>query len=125
MRKSAFKTITAISIASILTGLTMIPVSVVSASEASVIAEGKKLAFSRSKGNCLACHAIKGGSMPGNMGPALIAMKLRYPDKQKLVKKIWGVPEQTIPNSIMPPFGKHGILTDSEINTITDYIYTL
>ncbi len=98
---------------------------VASEPSAATIEEGKKLAFSRSKGNCLACHAIKGGSMPGNIGPALVAMKLRYPDKQKLVKKIWGVPELTIPNSIMPPFGRHGILTDSEINTITDYIYTL
>ncbi|MCF6298761.1 MAG: sulfur oxidation c-type cytochrome SoxX [Thiomicrorhabdus sp.] len=106
--------------------VTSIPLTATAAEPTSAsIEEGKKLAFSRSKGNCLACHAIKGGSMPGNMGPALIAMKLRYPDKQKLVKKIWGVPEQTIPNSIMPPFGKHGILTDSEINTITDYIYTL
>ncbi len=93
---------------------------------AATIEEGKKLAFSRSKGNCLACHAIKGGSMPGNIGPALVAMKLRFPDKQKLVDKIWGTPEtQTVPNSMMPPFGRHGILTDDEVNTITDYIYTL
>ena len=94
-------------------------------SSGATIEEGKKLAFARSKGNCLACHAIKGGSMPGNIGPALIAMQLRYPDKQKLIDKIWGTKNQTIPNSIMPPFGRHGILTDSEINTITDFIYTL
>ncbi len=93
---------------------------------ASTLEEGKKLTFSRSKGNCLACHAIKGGSMPGNIGPALIAMKLRFPDKQKLLDKIWGTPEsQTVPNSMMPPFGKHGILTDDEISKITDFIYTL
>ncbi len=92
---------------------------------AATIEEGKKLAFSRSKGNCLACHAIKEGTMPGNIGPALIAMKLRYPDKQKLFDKIWGTQETTIPNSMMPPFGKHSILTDGEISAITDYIYTL
>lgn len=92
----------------------------------SAIDEGKKLAFSRSKGNCLACHMVDDGVMPGNLGPALIAMKLRYPDKQKLVDKIWGTPEtQTVPNSMMPPFGQNGILTDSEINKIVDYIYTL
>jgi len=96
------------------------------APSASALEEGKKLTFSRSKGNCLACHAITGGAMPGNIGPALIAMKLRFPDKQKLVNKIWGTPEaQNVPNSMMPPFGAHGILTDSEINKITDYIYTL
>ena len=93
---------------------------------ASSIEVGKKLAFSRSKGNCLACHAIEGGAMPGNIGPALIAMKLRFPDKQKLVDKIWGTAKsQTVPNSMMPPFGKHGILTDSEISNITDFIHTL
>jgi sulfur-oxidizing protein SoxX len=98
------------------------------AAEKSVSAadEGKKLAFSRSKGNCLACHAMTDGAMAGNIGPMLIAMKLRYPDKQKLVDKVWGTPEsQTVPNSMMPPFGQNGILTDSEINKIVDYIYTL
>lgn len=93
---------------------------------ASSVEEGKKLAFSRSKGNCLACHMAGDGAMPGNIGPALIAMKLRYPDKQKLFDKIWGTPEaQNVPNSMMPPFGQNGILTDAEISKIVDYIYTL
>lgn len=92
----------------------------------SAIDQGKKLAFSKKKGNCLACHMVADGVMPGNIGPALIAMKLRYPDKQKLVNKIWGTPEtQTVPDSMMPPFGQNGILTDGEINKIVDYIYTL
>ncbi|GKT11706.1 MAG: L-cysteine S-thiosulfotransferase [Thiomicrorhabdus sp.] len=95
-------------------------------SGASTIDQGKKLVFSRSKGNCLACHAIAGGQQAGNIGPALIAMKLRYPDKQNLVNKISGTSDsQTVPNSMMPPFGKHGILSDSEINKIADFIYTL
>lgn len=124
MRKSAFKTITAISVASILTGLTMIPVSVVSASEASVIAEGKKLAFNRKKGNCLACHAIAGGKLPGNIGPALIAMKDRFPDKSRLRAQIWDSTANN-PNSMMPPFGRHKILSNSDIDKITAYIYSL
>ncbi len=109
------------------TAVLTVPATVQAAEKAaSAIDEGKKLAFSRSKGNCLACHMVDGGAMPGNIGPALIAMKLRYPDKQKLVDKVWGTPEsQTVPNSMMPPFGEHGILTDSEINKIVDYIYTL
>ncbi|MDG6774061.1 sulfur oxidation c-type cytochrome SoxX [Thiomicrorhabdus sp. ZW0627] len=93
---------------------------------ASSVEEGKKLAFSRSKGNCLACHMVGDGAMPGNIGPALIAMKIRYPDKQKLYNKVWGTPEtQNVPNSMMPPFGQNGILTDEEISKIVDYIYTL
>jgi sulfur-oxidizing protein SoxX len=66
------------------------------------------------------------GAMPGNIGPALIAMKLRYPDKQKLYDKVWGTDAtNTVPNSMMPRFGKHGIITDAEISKIVDYIYTL
>ena len=93
---------------------------------ASSIEEGKKLAFSRAKGNCLACHMAGDGAQPGNIGPALIAMKLRYPDKQKLYNKVWGTSDSLkVPNSMMPEFGSHGILTDDEIHKIVDYIYTL
>ena len=89
------------------------------------IKEGMKLAYSRAKGNCLACHKAGEGTMPGTIGPALIAMKLRYPDKQKLFDKIWGKPHTLVPNSMMPAFGAHGILSDEEINKVVDYIYTL
>lgn len=92
---------------------------------ASAIEEGKELAFARSKGNCLACHMVDDGAMPGNIGPALIAMKMRYPDKQKLYNKIWGTPETVVEDSMMPHFGANGILSDEEIQKITDYIYTL
>ena len=104
------------------------PVSTVSAADAgaSAIEEGQKLAFSRSKGNCLACHMVAGANQPGNIGPALIAMKLRYPDKQKLYDKIWGTEDaKKVPHSMMPEFGRSGILTDKEIAKITDYIHTL
>jgi sulfur-oxidizing protein SoxX len=86
--------------------------------------EGKKIAFDRKKGNCLACHMTGDGEMPGNVGPPLIAMKARFPDRAVLKEQIWN---PTIRNqiSIMPPFGKHYILTDSEIEKLIDYLYTL
>ncbi|HEY9017069.1 sulfur oxidation c-type cytochrome SoxX [Thiomicrospira sp.] len=89
------------------------------------IEEGKKLAFSRSEGNCLACHMIQGGTSPGNIGPALVAMKMRFPDRQKLFDKIWGVKETQVPYSMMPLFGRNAILSDDEINKIVDYMYSL
>jgi sulfur-oxidizing protein SoxX len=52
-------------------------------------------------------------------------MKARYADKQKLHDKIWGTPETQVKDSMMPPFGQNGILTDKEIDLITDYIYSL
>jgi len=92
--------------------------------EAAVIKEGKELAFGRKKGNCLACHMIADGTLPGNIGPPLIVMKARYPDFDKLVTQISN-PLLTNPNSMMPPFGLHGILSDDEIEKIAKYIHTL
>ena len=86
--------------------------------------DGKKIAFDRKKGNCLACHAIDDGEMPGNIGPPLIAMKARFPDRTVLKAQIW---DATLKNKIssMPPFGKHHILSDTEIEKVIDYLYTL
>lgn len=89
------------------------------------VEEGKKLAFGRADGNCLACHMIPSGTSPGNIGPALIAMKMRYPDRAKLFDKLWGKDELKVPYSMMPYFGQNGILTDEEINKVVDYLYTL
>ena len=89
-----------------------------------LIAEGKKLAFSRKKGNCLACHAMDDGTLAGNGGPPLVAMKARFPDVERLKAQIWDSTERN-PNSIMPPFGRHGILTQEEIDKIVAYVHTL
>lgn len=103
--------------------LAVAPVSVQAANDN--IAAGKKLAFSKSKGNCLACHMMDDGNLAGNIGPYLVAMKVRYPDKKKLYDKIWGQPATVVPNSMMPQFGHHGILSDDDIQKITDYVYSL
>lgn len=94
------------------------------AADDSVIAEGKKIAFDRLKGNCLACHMIEGGEMPGNIGPPLVAMKARFPDKSKMRAQIWDSTRNN-PNTIMPPFGRHEILTEGEIDKVVEYIHSL
>lgn len=94
-------------------------------SEASdVVAEGKAIAFNRSKGNCLACHRIADGEAPGNIGPPLIAMKARFPNKEDIRAQIYDSRTKN-PSTIMPPFGAHAVLTDEEIDKIVEYIYTL
>ena len=112
-----------ISSALLISSLTFLGLTSANADEAT-IAEGKKIAFNRKKGNCLACHMIAGGSLPGNIGPPLVAMKARFPDKAKLRAQIW---DSTVsnPNSIMPPFGKHNIVSEKEIDKITDFIHSL
>jgi len=85
---------------------------------------GKILAMDRGKGNCLACHRIDDGVLPGSMGPPLLAMKLRFPDKDVLQKQICDATVRN-PNSRMPPFCRHRILTEEEVELIVDYLYTL
>jgi len=91
---------------------------------ADAISDGKKVAFDRKKGNCLSCHMIAGGDLPGNIGPPLIAMKARFPDKADLRAQIWD-PTVKNPNTIMPPFGKHQILTEKEVDLVTEFIHSL
>lgn len=85
---------------------------------------GKVLATDRSKGNCITCHVIEDGVLPGNLGPPLVVMKARFPDRETLRKKIYDASSSN-PHSRMPPFGRHRILTVQEIELIMDYLYTL
>lgn len=86
--------------------------------------KGKEIAMSRSRGNCLACHMMDDGDLPGTIGPPLVAMQLRYPDKKRLREQIWDATKAN-PDSRMPPFGRHRLLTEEEIDQVTDYVYSL
>lgn len=86
--------------------------------------EGKAISFDRKLGNCLACHVIEGGNLPGNIGPPLVAMQARYPSKQDLHDQIYDAREMN-PNTMMPPFGAHEVLTEDELKKVVDFIYTL
>jgi sulfur-oxidizing protein SoxX len=88
---------------------------------------GKHLAGDKKKGNCLACHGmptVPDAESAGTYGPPLIAMSARFPDKAKLRAQIW---DATVlnPSTSMIPFGKHGVLTEQEIDKVTDFIYGL
>ena len=98
--------------------------SATSKSSSDSVEQGRELAFSRSKGNCLACHQIEGGELAGSVGPPLVQMKTRFPDRDVLFDRIWDE-TQTNPMTVMPPFGRHKILTEQEINKIIDFLYTL
>lgn len=89
-----------------------------------IVEQGKQIVFGRSQGNCLACHMIEDGASPGNIGPPLIAMKARYPDKAKLRAQIWDATAVN-PESAMVPFGRLQVLTEDEIDKVVEYIWTL
>jgi len=87
-------------------------------------ADGQKIAFDRGKGNCLTCHAIKGGDLPGTIGPELKDLKNKYPDRSDLVAIVNDETKRN-PQTVMPPFGRNRILTEQEINAIVDFLQTL
>lgn len=94
------------------------------AAQADMVAEGKKVAEDRKKGNCFACHDYEGAVLPGNIGPKLENMKAKYPNKADLKARIHDETKFN-PNTIMPPFGANKILTEDELNKVVEFIYTL
>ncbi|MDA1342704.1 MAG: sulfur oxidation c-type cytochrome SoxX [Proteobacteria bacterium] len=90
----------------------------------SVFNLGKQITFSREKGNCLACHEIENGEFPGNIGPALKNLPTRFKNKQQLREQIWDA-TQFNPETSMPPFGKHKIISEDEIDQVVDYLWGL
>ena len=95
-----------------------------SARAQSAAAEGQKLAFDRGKGNCLTCHVIKGGEYPGSLGPELVNLKSKYPDRADLVAIVTDETQRN-PLTVMPPFGRNRILTEQEISAVVDFLQTL
>ena len=112
------------SLAALLGALATMSFPAAAAEGASAVEQGKAVAYDRKKGNCLACHAMDDGTLPGNIGPPLIAMKARFPDKAKLRAQIWDATVAN-PNSIMIPFGRVKALSEEEIDMVVEYIYTL
>ena len=94
-----------------------------SAQAQSGVAEGQKIAFDRGKGNCLTCHDIKGGDLPGTIGPQLKDLKARY-DRNELIAIVTDETKRN-PQTVMPPFGRNRILTEQEINAVVDFLQTL
>lgn len=87
------------------------------------VAQGYCLVIDRRKGNCMGCHLIEGMSS-GNIAPPVVAMQKRFPDKAKLREQISDATKVN-PDSVMPPFGKHNILSGDEIDKIVEYVWTL
>lgn len=91
------------------------------------IDRGRALADDYTKGNCFACHSAPGDGKivtRANIAPPLARMRERFPDREQLRRQIWD-PMVRNPETVMPPFGKHRILSEQEIELIIDYLYTL
>ncbi len=86
--------------------------------------QGGCIAIDQKKGNCLACHRIEGGNIPGNIAPPLVAMQQRFPDKAKLRAQVWDATVAN-PKTSMPPFGRHKLLSEEEVDKIVEFLLTL
>ena len=120
MQKLTSVLLAAIAAMILMVGTTVAP----NAGSHTAVEKGKKLAMDRKKGNCMSCHMMDNAALPGNIGPPLIAMKQRFPDKTVMRAQIYDSTKKNA-QSMMPPFGRHGILSDEEIDLITEYVYTL
>lgn len=85
---------------------------------------GRQIAHGQEKGNCLACHRIPadpGAETNANLGPVLENLSVRYPERAALRQQVWDA-SRANPDTIMPPYGRHRILTETEIDDVVEYL---
>jgi len=87
------------------------------------VTQGGCIVLNRKKGNCMGCHEIAGTSS-GNIATKMENMAQRWPDKAKLREQINDASKAN-PNTVMPPFGRHQILTPDEIDKVVEFVLTL
>ena len=89
---------------------------------------GRQLVADRSRGgSCLACHIMGpagNADLPGNVGPDLSEIGGAGRDDEWLFNYVFD-PRVYNPETIMPPWGSHGIFNDGEIGHIVAFLKTL
>lgn len=89
--------------------------------------EGWCLMINPGKGNCLACHYVSISGQPerfapsGNIGPILENISEKYPSQSELIELL-NDPDALFPDTIKPPYGKHRILTEREIEAVVVFL---
>ena len=118
------KLTTSLCVTGMLAMFTAVPAVADNHADADQIALGKAVYMGKSRGNCVSCHAIEDpdAKLAGEQGPPTLQMKARFPDKRKLRAQIWDATKMN-PLTIMPPLGKHWILSEEEIDAVVEYIY--
>jgi sulfur-oxidizing protein SoxA len=88
-------------------------------------AKGKKLiADSQLGGSCLACHLVPDEHSMGNVGISLTEIGIWETDEERMFNYIYD-PRIYNPNSVMPPWGAHGLISNEDIKNIVVYLKTL
>jgi sulfur-oxidizing protein SoxA len=91
-------------------------------------ANGAKLVADRNRGgSCLACHVMGpagGANLPGNVGPDLSEIGNAGREDEWLFNYIYDARVYN-PDTVMPPWGSHGVFNDQEINDMVAFLKTL
>jgi sulfur-oxidizing protein SoxA len=91
-------------------------------------ANGAKLVADRNRGgSCLACHVMGqagGADLPGNAGPDLSEIGNAGREDEWLFNYVFDARVYN-PDTIMPPWGGHGVFNDQEIGDIVAFLKTL
>lgn len=91
-------------------------------------ANGQKLVADRSRGgSCLACHVMGpagNADLPGNVGPDLSEIGNAGREDEWLFNYVNDARVYN-PETVMPPWGSHGLFNDAEINDIVAFLKTL
>ena len=91
-------------------------------------ANGAKLVADRNRGgSCLACHVMGpagNADLPGNVGPDLSEIGNAGRDDEWLFNYVYDARVYN-PETVMPPWGGHGMFNDQEINDMVAFLKTL
>jgi sulfur-oxidizing protein SoxX len=74
---------------------------------------------------CQTCHAYQGTEQAGTVGPPLMGMKARFPDRKKLYDIIYDPQVALKSDTMMPPFGRNHLMEKDEIEKVIEFLYTL
>lgn len=85
---------------------------------------GKLVAMNTQQGNCWACHALPGDAQPGVGGPPLLAFKTRGYTDAHVYQQIYDARVANA-NTLMPPYGTFGTLTDQNIRDLTAFLQSI
>ncbi len=90
--------------------------------------KGAELVADRNRGgSCLACHTMGpagGAALPGNVGPDLSELGNAGREDEWLFNYVYDARVYN-PDTVMPPWGGHGIFNDQEIGDIVVFLKTL
>lgn len=82
---------------------------------------GRQIAFARDKGNCLACHAMAGGTQTGTRGPDLTHYGATGRTDGDTFTMVYDM-RVINPDTLMPPIGTNAILTEEEIRDVVAFL---